>query len=70
MASPAEMTPCEAVTVSFDQACDRLGVRDEVRTLSCTTDREVRVEMPVGMDDGRLEVFVEYRIQHNNARGP
>ena len=70
MASPAEMTPFQAVTFHFDQACDRLGVRNEVRTLIGTADREVRVELPVRMDDGRLEVFIGYRIQHNASRGP
>ena len=70
MTVPAEMTPFEAVTHYFDQACDRLGVKDEVRALICTPDREVRVEIPVRMDDGRLEVFIGYRIQHNGSRGP
>ena len=32
--------------------------------------REVTVEVPVRMDDGRLESFVGYRVQHNGARGP
>ena len=64
------MTPFQAVTFHFDQACDRLGVRDEVRNLMCTPDREVRVEIPVRMDDDRLEIFIGYRIQHNNYRGP
>ncbi len=70
MSTPAEMTPFQAVTHYFDQACDRLGVSDEIRLLMCTPDREVRVEIPVRMDDGALEVFIGYRIQHNNARGP
>ncbi len=70
MSTPAEMTPFQAVTHYFDQACDRLGVSDEIRFLMCTPDREVRVELPVRMDDGALEVFIGYRIQHNNARGP
>lgn len=32
--------------------------------------REVRISIPVTMDDGRLEVFEGYRVEHNNARGP
>ena len=32
--------------------------------------REVTVEVPVRMDDGRIEVYTGYRIQHNGARGP
>ena len=70
MANIAEMTPFEAVTRYFDQACDRLGVRDEIRNLLCTPDREMRVEIPVRMDDGGLEVFIGYRVQHNSSRGP
>jgi glutamate dehydrogenase (NAD(P)+) len=70
MANIAEMTPFQAVTCYFDQACDQLGVRDEVRDLICTPDREMRVEIPVRMDNGDLEVFIGYRIQHNNSRGP
>ncbi len=35
-----------------------------------TPDRELRVELPVKMDDGKLNIFIGYRVQHNNARGP
>ena len=70
MTDLVEMTPFEAVTYYFDQACDRLVVRDEIRNLIGTPDREVRVEIPVRMDNGDLEVFIGYRIQHNGSRGP
>ncbi len=30
----------------------------------------IQVSVPVKMDDGRLEVFTGYRVQHNDARGP
>jgi len=32
--------------------------------------RVLEVSIPVRMDDGRLEVFTGYRVQHNDARGP
>ena len=35
-----------------------------------TPQREVRISIPVKMDDGSLRVFEGYRVQHNNARGP
>jgi len=35
-----------------------------------TPKREVTVEVPVEMDDGRIETLVGFRVQHNNARGP
>ncbi|MCR4404081.1 MAG: Glu/Leu/Phe/Val dehydrogenase [Candidatus Acetothermia bacterium] len=33
-------------------------------------ERVVEVSVPVVMDDGRIEVFTGYRVQHNSARGP
>ena len=70
MQTPAEMTPFQAVTQYFEWACDRLSVEKGIRDLVRTPDREMRVEVPVRMDDGRLEVFIGYRVQHNGARGP
>ena len=35
-----------------------------------TPNREVRISIPVVMDNGQLEVFEGYRVEHNNARGP
>ena len=32
--------------------------------------RELQVQIPVRMDDGHIEVFTGYRVQHNAARGP
>ncbi len=33
-------------------------------------DREIRVSIPVTMDDGSLSIYEGYRVQYNNARGP
>ena len=67
---PGEMTPFEAVNQFFYEAAERIGLPDEMKPLLITSYREMRVEVPVRMDDGRLEVFIGYRIQHNGARGP
>ena len=32
--------------------------------------REVRISIPVKMDNGEMRVFEGYRVEHNNARGP
>jgi glutamate dehydrogenase (NAD(P)+) len=64
------MTPDEAVRHFFDQAADQVGLSDEVREVLRTSYRELRVQVPVRMDDGGLRVFTGYRIQHNGARGP
>ena len=60
----------EGVNVFFDRAADRLGLDDGVRELLRVPWRELRVSVPVRMDDGSIQVFAGYRIQHNGARGP
>ena len=41
-----------------------------MRLLLKTPFRELRVEVPVRRDSGKLEVFIGYRVQHSGARGP
>ncbi|CAN5311533.1 glutamate dehydrogenase [soil metagenome] len=55
---------------NFDRAAKIAGVESDLAELIKTTDRELRVQLPVRMDDGSLKVFIGYRVQHNNARGP
>ena len=54
----------------FDRAADLINLEQYMRRILITPFREVQVEVPVRMDDGRIEVFTGYRIQHNGARGP
>ncbi len=70
VAAPAEMKAFDVVQYYFDKAADQLDLNDSIRRLLKTARREVTVEVPVEMDDGRLETLVGYRVQHNNARGP
>ncbi len=64
------MTPFEAATYFFQGAAERLEMPDEHREVLASSYRELGVQIPVRMDDGRLEVFRGFRIQHNGARGP
>ena len=68
-AEPTE-NPRDITSTNFRLAADRLGLDAETRTLLTTPFRELRVEVPVRLDDGSLKVFLGYRIQHNGARGP
>ena len=65
-----ELTPFEEVSIFFDKAADRLGLSDDYREMLKRPWRELRVQVPVRMDDGHVEVFAGYRVQHNGARGP
>ena len=64
------LKPNEAVQLYFDRAADKLELDPSMRRLLQTAKREVTVEVPVEMDDGRIETLLGYRVQHNNARGP
>tara|TARA_B100000446_G_scaffold92291_1_gene86543 strand:+ start:72 stop:1304 length:1233 start_codon:yes stop_codon:yes gene_type:complete len=64
------MSTFDEVNVFFDRAADRLGMADGVREMLRSPWRELRVTVPVRMDNGEIEVFTGYRIQHNGARGP
>ncbi len=54
----------------FERAANLINLDDYLRRILTRPFREVQVEVPVRMDDGRIEVFTGYRIQHNGARGP
>lgn len=60
----------EAAQLFFDRAADLLGLDAALRKLLLTPKREVQVQIAVEMDDGRLETFIGYRVQHDDARGP
>ncbi|MEE8171117.1 MAG: Glu/Leu/Phe/Val dehydrogenase dimerization domain-containing protein [Phycisphaerae bacterium] len=49
---------------------DHMNLEKEIRMLLRTPYRELVVQIPVRMDDGRLEMFHGYRVQHNGVRGP
>jgi len=67
---PAKMSMFETANHYFEQAADWMGLDREMRILLKIPHREIRVEIPIRMDDGHLESFVGYRVQHNGVRGP
>ncbi len=65
-----ELNPWLAAETRFDQAASRLGLDEGLCKVLRTPSREITVHIPVQLDDGRLEVFTGYRVQHSRARGP
>ena len=65
-----DMTPFEAATYFFHRSADRLQLPDHMREVLASSYRELAVQIPIRMDDGRVTVFRGFRIQHNGARGP
>ena len=66
----AEMSNLDIVRHYFDRAVERLGLPDDIRVVFWTPYREVTVQIPVKLSDGKIHVYSGYRIQHNGARGP
>ena len=66
----AEVSNLDIVRHYFDIAADHLKLADDVRVVFWTPYREVTVQIPVKLADGKVHVFSGYRIQHNGARGP
>lgn len=64
------MKASDATTYFFNKAADQLCLADWIRKLLVTSRRELAVQVIVEMDDGRVETYLGYRVQHDNARGP
>ena len=66
----AEVSNYEIVGHWFGRAAERLGLRDDIAAVLRSSYREVQVQVPVKLSDGRIHVFSGFRVQHNGARGP
>ena len=65
-----EVSNYDIVNHWFDVAADRMGLRDDIREVMRSSYREVQVQVPVMLADGKIHVFSGFRVQHNGARGP
>ncbi len=54
----------------FHKAADVLGLSDQVRTILLTPHRTVKVGIAIEGQNGELQSYEGYRVQHNSARGP
>ncbi len=66
----ARINPWEVAQRQFDLAADRLNLGHGLRGVLRVPRREFTVNFPVHMDDGSVQVFTGYRVQHNLGRGP
>lgn len=62
--------PFQMAQAQFDRVADILDMESAVRDLLRNPMREYHVAIPVRMDDGSVQVFRGFRVQHNDARGP
>ncbi len=64
------INPWAVAQQQFDLAAEKLGLDRGLRKILREPERQLIVEFPVKMDDGNIEVFTGYRVQHNMSRGP
>src|SRR5690242_6015432 len=64
------VNPYDVAVAQFDEAADRLGLSQAMRAILRKPKRELIVNFPVRMDNGDVEMFTGYRVQHNINRGP
>ncbi len=55
---------------TIEKATGKLNLPKETLDIILNTEREVKVNFPVKMDDGTQKIFTGYRIQHNSLLGP
>jgi glutamate dehydrogenase (NAD(P)+) len=66
----AAINPWQVAQQQFDLAAERLNLDPGLRRVLREPRRELTVHFPVKMDDGSVQVFTGFRIQHNLGRGP
>jgi glutamate dehydrogenase (NAD(P)+) len=67
---PEEMNVYQNAEARFEEAARRLGLEQGVHKYLRYPDKEITLYIPVGMDNGTLEVFIGYRVLHSTVRGP
>jgi glutamate dehydrogenase (NAD(P)+) len=70
LSAEQETNPWLAAEARFDEAASRLNLDDGMCKVLRSPTKEITVHIPVQLDDGRIEVFTGYRVQHSIARGP
>ena len=68
--STAAVNPFLMAQQQFDEVAEQLELSDNIRKILRWPLREFHFQIPVQMDDGSMQVFRGYRVQHNDARGP
>ena len=60
----------EMAQAQFDSVAEKLGLDEGTREFLRWPRREMHFRIPIKMDNGSVQVFLGFRVQHNDARGP
>ena len=60
----------DTALAQLDAAFDQLGLDAGLRSILRQSERELTVSVPIRRDDGQIQTYTGYRVQHSSARGP
>src|SRR5215471_10115743 len=64
------LNPYHMAVQQFEAAAEKLHLSEDLREVLRQPKRELAVNFPVRLDNGRIKTFTGYRVQHNVNRGP
>ncbi len=70
MSTTTTLNPYHMALQQFELAADKLNLSEDMREILRQPKRELTVNFPVRLDNGRIKTFTGYRVQHNVNRGP
>jgi glutamate dehydrogenase (NAD(P)+) len=65
-----EMNPFEMAKRQIDIVAEKMGLNENTKKYLKKVERALIVSIPIKMDDGNIEIFEGYRVQHSTIRGP
>lgn len=67
---PAAINAYHMAVQQFELAAEKLRLSEDMREILRQPKRELTVNFPVRLDNGRIKTYTGYRVQHNVNRGP
>src|SRR2546425_120590 len=67
---PEEMNVYQNAEARFEVAAEKLGLEQGLYRYLKYPSKEITLYIPIGMDNGTLQVFTGYRVLHSTVRGP
>ena len=64
------LNPYHMAVQQFESAAEKLNLSEDMREILRQPKRELTVNFPVRLDNGRIKTYTGYRVQHNVNRGP
>ncbi len=66
----SSFNPYHMAVQQFELAAGKLGLSEDMQEILRKPKRELVVNFPVRLDNGRIKTYTGYRVQHNVNRGP